>query len=161
MTQQNPWQYDPNAAKPHWAEGFYKGQIFKVEVQARKTGADDMLAVTFKAWNGKQNQLITDYFTREQVGLARYQRLAKALGAADDFKAGKFYAGDYLESPLVLFLKVEESQEYGVSNKVGGYEPASWQPTADHTTRGYAFPDFQRPGRPAQAQDFQNLPATR
>ena len=154
-TQANPWAYNATDAKPCWPQGFYKAQLWHAEVKPRpKTQDDTMLAVTFKVWNGKQTQLLTDHFTHEQVGLNRYKRLAKALGREDEFKAGNFYAGNHNEAPLVLFLNVEESEQYGDGNKVGGYESPTFAPDADHALKGYAFPDFPDPKGQRKASDF-------
>lgn len=146
------WDYDPNDANTLWPKGFYKGQIFETHISDRPNGKGKMLEVVWKVWNGKQTQLLSEYFVKEPVSTGRYKRLAKALGASEDFKAGKFYAGDYIESAAVLCLTVETSEEYGDKNKVAGHEASDWRPSDDHYAKGWQAPDF----RELKASDFNN-----
>lgn len=141
------WQYDPKQANTCWPKGFYKGQLFSVVEKPRpNTDGDTMLEVTYKAWNGQQTQLVTEYFTREPVSMSRYKRLAGALGKREEFKAGTFDPAQLIDAPLVLCLTIEESQQYGDKNKVAGHEARDWTPSEEHYAKGWQAPDFRKLG---------------
>jgi hypothetical protein len=92
--------------------------------------------VTLKAFKGDQSQLVSDYIVRKTT--YKLREIALALDGGDTgknyeaFKAGEFDLDQHTGKNLKVKLIVEESAEYGDSNKVKKYLPkANGQPSPE------------------------------
>ena len=122
-------KYDPkNAATKCLPAGEYPASIYGVTDTDRdgnklvsKKG-EDKERVTFEVYHNGAVRYVNQDFTAVSM-LFLYQKLAKALGQGEAFKAGQFEAGNHIGDNLVLAIEIEESEQYGDKNVIKAFKP--------------------------------------
>lgn len=104
------FSYDPNDASSTWDAGRYAANLEDVEDAVSKSSGEDMQVLTFRCWHTDgREQLVKEYIVKKT--LWKLKAFAKALGKLDDFNAAKFQAGDYLQAPINVELRVDAAKD--------------------------------------------------
>ena len=122
-------KYDPkNAATKLLPEGEYPASVYGVTDTDRdgnklvsKKG-EDKERVTFEVYHNGAVRYVNQDFTAVSM-LFLYQKLAKALGQGEAFKAGQFEASNHIGDNLVIAIEIEESDQYGDKNVIKAFKP--------------------------------------
>ncbi len=118
-----PFRYDPKDASSAIPAGKYQASIKSAtELDSdgrplRSKGGEAMQLVVFEVYSGEHARPLYQRFTEKSM-LFLYRKLAHALGASDDFSAGKFDAADHIGVNLTLTLEVQDDPTYGESNRI-------------------------------------------
>lgn len=106
--------YNPKDASKAFDEGWYPATIESTEMGKTKKGAP-MQTVIFKVYGGKRTISVREFF--HPASTWKYKGLARALGEGDNFDEGNFDAAKHRGKAVEIYLKVEESAEYGEQNR--------------------------------------------
>ena len=123
-------KYNPKDAALVWPEGDYQATLEIAEETVSKAG-EQMHALTFTAYNGERTMNVRDYIVYPGFTW-KLKRLARALGAEEEFKAGNFDLNEHQGRNLTLKLGIQPAKDgFDERNRVLGYAPKDGVPKTE------------------------------